>query len=227
MRLHVVGAFFSSFLPGQIGADLYRVVALKPLEENTARLLTLVFLPRMVGMLVLLFAAMVSGPLYGGQARWFESIVFAGGAAAALALLAGSRLRSGLLQGSRDFLSGVRRALLSLTLRQVFALLGLSFLIMAARAAVLWALGAALDCVLSFGEALFVVAFATLIAQVPVSFAGLGLREGAVVLFLISLQIPYEKAIVVAFLGRAFILLLSGTGGFWLIGRYRARPKNS
>ena len=50
-----------------------------------------------------------------------------------------------------------------------------------------------------------------------ISIAGLGVREGLVVFGLTSLAVSYEDAVLVAFLGRAFIILISIVGGAWLV----------
>lgn len=230
VRLHVIGAFFGNFLPGQLGADLYRVHVLGRLDRNVARPLALVVLLRLVGLAVLLAAALVSVPLRGQElTEWLlahatvSTVSWTAGLVAVLAVLAlGAALLSSIWarRGSRAkaFLDQTREAFLSVTRGRMAGLVALSFLVLGARILVLDFLVAGVGANLVLVDTLMVVVLATLITLIPISFAGLGLREGVVTLLLVHLGVGYEDAVLVALLGRAFILLFSGAGGVWLIG---------
>jgi uncharacterized protein (TIRG00374 family) len=232
-RLHIIGVFFGSFLPGQVGADIYKVVVLRPRDRGSARPLTLVLLLRLLGLTVLLFGAMLS-LLLAGQVLWqrlhelpatwrlsplLVIAVAAGMLAAAAVLLSLPGLRQRVSRFLRRYTDQILDAVLAVTTGQVVVLVILSLLILGARMMVIWFLTTATGVSLSAGEALLVVTFATLITLIPISFAGLGLREGVVTFLLISLSVSYESAVLVALLGRGLILLLSALGGLWLVVR--------
>lgn len=228
-RLHLLGAFFGSFLPGQLGADLYKASWLTALDRGVARPLTFVLLLRMHGLAVALAAALTCMLLLQSElSQWSiglgslphpDTVVLVSSIAAlaAAAILAHPSARSKFVNHSARFLHQAREAALSVTARQTSALLSLSVLTVGARALVLYCLARAVGESIGLEGAVLVVAFATLILLIPLSFGGLGLREGAVTFFLVQQAVPYEKAVLVALLGRALILLLSGLGGTWAL----------
>ncbi len=227
-RMHVIGAFFGNFLPGQLGADVYKVVIMRPFDGGVARPLSLVLLLRAIGLIVLLAAALAGVLIYGPALvqrgaflrPGFGLAVPAAIGATAIAVVLVLRyvlLSTALAEHATRFWSRARGALQMLTGRDLAGLIGLSILILVARAGVVYFLTVAVGAMLEFTDAVFVVALATLITLVPISFAGWGLREGAVTLLLVELAIAYEQAVLVALTGRAFILLLSGVGGLWLV----------
>ncbi len=227
-RLHVIGTFFGNFLPGQLGADLYKVVVLRPFDGSAARPLSLVLLLRAIGLAVLLAAVLAGIPFY-GPALLQQSVslrpdfgltmLAAVGATivALVAMLWRPRFRTMLAERGARFVSRAHQALRGVTGRNVAGLVGLSILVLMARALVVYFLAVAVGSVLDFADAMFVVALATMITLTPISFAGWGLREGAVTLLLVQLAMVYEEAVLIALTGRAFILLLSGAGGIWLV----------
>ncbi len=233
-RLHVVGVFFGSFFPGQLGADLFKVNAVRALDGSIDRPLTLILVLRVVGLIVVLAAALVSllvwesapafRPGSWRMAATLEPSVSAILSALVLALvlalallLALPRLRSRIVRRTGALLHRARRALLSVSVEQVASLLGFSVLLLALRVLVLYFLTMGVGFPVRLVDALPVVAFATLILLLPISFAGLGLREGVITVLLANLALPYEEAVLVAVLGRLFILVLASVGGVWLM----------
>ncbi len=227
-RLHVIGAFFGNFLPGQLGADLYKIVVLRPFDGNVARPLSLVLLLRAIGLAVLLATAVAGIPIYGPvllaqgaslRPDFGLPILAAIGTTVIVVAMALRRRRARRVLAERTarFMSRAREALMAVTGSHIAMLVSLSILVLVARALVVYFLVVAVGSRLDFADAVWVVALATLITLVPISFAGWGLREGAVTLLLVQLTLAYEEAVVVALFGRAFILLLSGAGGIWLM----------
>jgi uncharacterized protein (TIRG00374 family) len=113
----------------------------------------------------------------------------------------------------RTHLHRAREALFSVTVEQLGILFALSLLILVVRAFVIYFLVLAAGSFLGPSEAAMVVAYATLIALVPISFGGLGMREGVVSSLLVYFSIGYEKALLVALLGRLFIVMMAAGGG--------------
>jgi uncharacterized membrane protein YbhN (UPF0104 family) len=78
-------------------------------------------------------------------------------------------------------------------------------------------IGLSLDLGISWKYYLFVIPLVTAASMLPVSFSGLGIREGAYVYFLSLINISQPKALTFAF-GWFFIVLVSGLlGGLSLL----------
>ena len=58
---------------------------------------------------------------------------------------------------------------------------------------------------IAFDEVLIVVALAMIAMMLPISVAGIGVREGVIVFLLYLFHVPYESATVVALLSRLFL----------------------
>lgn len=222
IRIHLIGSFFASFLPGQVGADLYRVHSLSRIDGQPDRPLALVLLIRMVGFFVLVAAALLSFAVHGRE-LWTLLDPRAVGPVLAMAFLATvlgtlavcthPRLRDRLA----TFRRRSREAATAVTVGQILSLIVLSIFVLLMRVLVTFFLVTGTGYSLTLDEALLVVALATLVTLIPISFAGIGLREGAMTALLVFFQVPYEEAVLVAVLGRVFIVSLALTGGVWLM----------
>lgn len=232
LRLHLVGLFFGSFLPGQVGADLFRVLALRSSGGSLTRPLTLILSLRLLGLAVLACAAVTGFALHDrpllDSIRWhWGPFLIAAGVAALLisALMSHPRLRIQALGFARAQSARCRKALALLGPAQLAAVVLLSCLILVARALVLFFLVRAVGHSLAPMETLLIVALAALATTLPISFAGLGVREGVVAFLLVEASLSYERALLVALLGRVLILLVSAVGGVWLVGSRRDRER--
>jgi uncharacterized membrane protein YbhN (UPF0104 family) len=245
-HLHVVGLFWGSFFPGQLGADLYKLAALRPVHGSVALPAVLVVSLRVLGLSVSVAAALIvmihretishwlgQGALVGFGAGRFDRgflvgflFVVAMVVAACSINVVRSRIPA-LGERVRNTLRDLRGVFGGATLGM---LLLLSCLILAARVAVFSFLTMAVGEHIALAEMVLVVTFATLATCVPISVAGLGLREGTVVYFLVLYGAVYENAVIVALLGRIFLLLFSLAGGLWLLldlaDRKRCGEKN-
>ena len=126
-------------------------------------------------------------------------------------------LKGRLLRHYKRFRERIREVLSVLTRVEVMTLFGLSCTIVLARVFVIYFLALAVEEHLSVMAATFLIGYTSLITLIPITIAGLGLREGAVVLCMVLFGALYEQAVLVAFLGRAFMLLISLVGGGWLL----------
>lgn len=226
MRLHVIGVFFGNFLPGQVGADLYRIFVLRQLDEDVDAPMTLILVLRAIGLAVLLLpVALCLGAR--GEAL-AERVGFRRDVAVpaltvgvlvigVVVLLVLRRRRSAWVPRVARFVGRARAALTAVPERRWAAVVVLSAAALLTRALVVeslvWSVGSSIP----FRDAIFVVASAVLISVVPVSFAGWGVREGALTLLLVEMGETYEDALLVAIVSRAFIVSLSAVGGLGLI----------
>lgn len=222
-RMHLVAVFFGTFMPGQVGADLYRIHFLRRRSHSVDHGLTLILLIRVVGFLLMsiigISGLLAYGPTFevkfsAAQLQGFFLVSLLITTLLLFFVVMSPRIRRRLT----EFYQQAKQALVSLSQRQLLALLGLSVLVVGSRALVVDFLTAATGSPLHGGEALFVVSLATLTTLVPISFAGLGLREGAITAGLLFFQVPYEAAVLVAILGRAFMLAMGAAGGLWYAG---------
>lgn len=232
MRIHLIGSFFASFLPGQVGADLYRVHSLSRIDGTPDRPVALVLLIRVVGFTVLVAAAFLGIAL---QEKEFWTMLTPRGAGPALAIVFLVTMLGTLAVSTqprlRDRLATFRRrsreAARAVTNRQVLSLIVLSVFVLEMRVLVTFFLVLGTSSTLSLDEALLTVTLATLVTLIPISFAGIGLREGAMTALLVYFQVPYEEAVLVAVIGRVFIVLLALTGGFWLMRETAVRGQEN
>lgn len=238
-RLHFVGIFFGNFLPGELGGDVYKVAALRERFGGVTRLAALMVVLRLFGLAALLPVAGVSSfLLWSTISEWFSAVKFrsppwlsssggwlvvAGIATCAVAALwlqlqrpKARKWLAARLRAAREELSMIRPA-------QAMVLFFLSLLVFFARAATLMFLAGAVGAKVSPAAGLWVVSAATLVALLPVSFAGLGVREGVIALMLARLSVEYEDALMVALLGRALILVMSVVGGGWLVAEFASQ----
>jgi uncharacterized membrane protein YbhN (UPF0104 family) len=237
LRVHVAGAFFGNFLPGQVGADLYKALKLSAPSGSFASSASLILLLRVIGMVTLLLGAVAAAvPHWPMVVTWLEvagppAVSDAGFAwpvvAGAIVLgLAGIAVLVCFSRGPVQTVArgtirklGVEswRAVRAVRPGQIAILFLLSAIILVLRVYVLDFLVLATGVELRFSEGLLVVSLATLLTLLPISFAGLGVREGLVVFGLTQLAVGYEGALLVAVLGRVFILVISLAGGIWLL----------
>ncbi len=225
LRLYLISTFVAAFLPGQLGSDLYQVHFLARIDRSPDRPLALIVLMRTIGLAVLGAAALLALALPGRDAwpRWrpalpglllvIVGVLLVATAASAVLLHPRSRARLGTL------LRRSRQALAALTPAELTALLLLSLVVLATRVLTLDLLLTAVGFPLRWRDATVVITLATLVTFIPISFAGLGLREGAVTALLVFFRVPFDEAALVAVLGRVFMVALALAGGACLLAR--------
>ena len=230
-RLQLASAFFGHFLPTQLGPDVYKVAALRSVEGSLSWPMVLIFFLRLLGLLVMVIATAVSTVmLWPAVSAWIEqesvSWRFAGaGPYYLLGLLLGGvglgllffAFRHTFWRHYSRFRKRIIDVLSTLAGIQVTTLVILSCVIVAARVFTIYFLALAVGAHLSMMESLFLIGYVSLAMLLPITIAGLGLREGAIVLCMVLFGALYGHAVLVAFLARAFMLLLALAGGGWLL----------
>ena len=76
---------------------------------------------------------------------------------------------------------------------------------------------------ISFGTVLFISLLLNVIAMLPISINGWGIREGAFVLLFTQVGVGSAEALSVALLGRVLELLVSSVGGFMYLSHRSGR----
>lgn len=225
IRFNLIASFFSQVLPSTVGGDAARVWLLARAGAGWTRATYSVLLDRFIGVLAL--AACVAAGLY-----WSFGLI-----ADPIARLVLVVIGFGFLLGGLAFLALGRWSLLSrwkLTrnLAELSVLGGkllsspgstpslvlVSLLIHALTAVLAWSVAQGIGASIGVGDAFLLVLPVMLIATIPVSIAGWGVRESALVMAFTYAGLPAADGLVVSVLlgGVMFATGLIG-GAVWLI----------
>jgi len=217
----LVGTFFNQFLPSTVGGDVVRSWWISQRLDSGTVSLTIVVLDRALGMIGICFVAFAASLLqpsiaWGLPAFW---VAMAAGALALLGLavlpsrrlaVVGQRIASNpRLARFRERLGCAHDALQTSTERRsrlFFAIL-LSMLAQGVIIAQYVILAIALDLDVSLMGLAMLVPVVTLIALIPVTINGIGLREGTLSLLGAQFGVTPVSAITMAWLA-----MLGGTG---------------
>jgi uncharacterized membrane protein YbhN (UPF0104 family) len=193
-RLYAVSAFFSLFLPTTIGGDAVRVVALARHQGRSGSVVASVLLDRAFGVAALVIY-LVAGAIVAPEllapiraaAHWKGSV--ASGVAVVGALSIGAGLVSVLVRRSAKLRGVLREGIALLSgfrhrSADFIAAFALGLVVQAAYIAAWMALAAGLRFTLPLELFLLAVPLVSLATMLPVTFAGIGVREGALVLLL-------------------------------------------
>ena len=230
----LIGLFFNILLPTSVGGDIFRAYDVakktgKPVEIS----LSVVLVGRFTGIISAMVYAIIA--LFLGFTAIGErsviipiAIFFFICAVIAFIILNPSLLRLDKIIGRIKFLNRIRQRLINIyqaflnfkkfkwALVRVFIyslLLQFSvilFYFFAARA-----FGIQLDLAAFF----FIVPMITIIAMVPISIGGIGLRENSLVFIMLSLGVINEKAALTSLITLLFLLFLGIIGGIVYIVR--------
>ncbi len=229
LKMTVVGLFFGNFTPAMVGAEIYKAHLVRSLRAGFTEPLIRLFLLRIIGLAVtaagalgvmlfderfrlILEKAVIStfagiSPISVYVLVLVGMIVFFG---ALIRRAMGPPRPAGLAVVPRKKIVG---AFKQISLARWFALIGLSALVLGARAVFLIAATRALSGTLGAEGGVLAAAGSVLAGALPFSFGGLGVQEGALAGVLYALSVPEPTAVAVALLNRGFIWLAALAGG--------------
>ncbi len=193
--LYMVGAFFSSFLPGVIGGDVVKAYYLNKDAKKLSLTLASVFMDRYLGYVSLMILGAVAFPfslryLDHSVYRWAMPIIF-------ISFIAGSLLFFWLRLGKRfktlaefyDYFGSLKTRkdvmLKAVCLSLLVQVIGFSTVAMLARA-----MGEDIPLLLLYAFLPIIITLAT----IPISIAGVGVREGSFVVLLGMIGVRPEAA---------------------------------
>jgi len=230
----LIGLFFNQALPSTVGGDAMRVYLLKKLGFTIGVSFNSIVLDRYVAYLGLMTIVAVGQPwllpLAGdGLLQWGAPIVLALGALAAIAVPTidlvplPQRLRGiTAVRGISDFAGDARKLLSTPTCIGPTLLISLTGHV--AIASVIFLLALALGLTASYLEILILFPPVFLLSLLPISIAGWGVREGAMVTALGFIDVDPAAAIALSILFGALTALSSLPGGvIWLLRRSKAK----
>lgn len=234
LRFFMIGAFFNQTLPSSIGGDAFRVWYAHRDGRGLGEAFSGVFVDRLSALFVILLVMVASWPWLFGMmsdpvARWSMTVVMAAGLIAFAALFAlplslfdkfarwvATRPIPIVARDSRRTLLGHRSAL---------PVGAASLLLLVLSAFALYLGGRAIGVDLGLVHCLLLTPPILAISVLPISLAGWGLREGAVVVGFGFAGIAQADALAASLLFGLLLALVSLPGGvLWLMSGRRIQP---
>jgi uncharacterized protein (TIRG00374 family) len=237
LRLYLAGLFVGNFLPSTVGGDVVRVRRLARITREGTRSFASVVLERLTGWIVLpvmTLVALVANPgllALGSASRLAVSVALATLVALGLVVLVAGSSRLGGRLASRSgwarFAGAVHLGLARFRRRPSAAaqVLAVSFAYQLVVALAGFFVAGALGLNLSWTAILAFMPAVAIVQVLPLTIGGLGLREGAFVLFLRPLGVSTSQAIAFGLLVYALNLVVSLLGApAFAIGERRVSP---
>ena len=199
--LTLIGAFFNNLLPGAVGGDAVKAYYLYKHTGKGGQSIASVFMDRYVGYVGLLFIGLLSGMVAFSDLRSIgmhlvTPLLF-------LAFVAGSLIVFGLRIGRRfssisDFYDYFHDTVRDRKLMAKTLLLSLCVQVMTIL--MIWLIALGIGQHPSFAALFVFVPLIVTVTMIPVSISGLGIREGAFVLFFGLTGIPAEASATISVL---------------------------
>jgi uncharacterized membrane protein YbhN (UPF0104 family) len=227
LQFSLIGGFFNQVLPSTVGGDAARIWLLARTGAGRSKATYSVLLDRFFGVLTLAVAVTAGLPwsfslIQNPVGRMALLVIGLGSLAGGAAFLALGRWqwpqKWSLTRHLATMAELARQILLSRDSGPV--IMGLSLLIHVLTAAVAWALARSIAAPLEFIHAFLLVLPVILIATIPVSIAGWGVRESSLVLAFSYAGLPESDGLIVSMLLGGAALMTGLIGGIvWLAGR--------
>ncbi len=226
-RFNLIATFFNQVLPSTVGGDAVRIWLFAREHAGWSQATYSVLLDRLIGVLSLALLVVAGLPwalrlITNPVGRLVLLLIGFGSIGAIVAFVAMGYLRSAWLRRwwlTRHLLQVAATARSLLTAPAAAAtVIGLSLMIHTLTAATAWCAARAVAAPIEFVHALLLVPPVLLVATIPISIAGWGLRESALMLaFSYAGQMESDGLIVsMLFGGVALVLGLVG-GAVWLV----------
>lgn len=224
--------FLNTTLVSSVGGDAFRLWTVVRGGNPLGKSINSIFLDRLAALMALMVLIAVSLPyvkeLLPDQDFWSYAMLIAVSLAGFAALLHADRLPRRirhwrLVQGLANLAADTRR--LTLHMDNLLPVAGLSLFVHLLSILVVYVLAGGLEIEISFLDCFFLVPPVILAMTLPISIAGWGVREGAMIVALGLVGVPQESALVLSVLFGLGITLAALPGGvIWLFSRNRAVP---
>ncbi|HEX5659056.1 MAG TPA: lysylphosphatidylglycerol synthase transmembrane domain-containing protein [Polyangiales bacterium] len=221
-RLYLVGMFYN-LLPGAVGGDVYRGYAARHCFDgtDTTRSVSVVFVERVcgfAGLLVLAALATLATPIRNPLVLAYSGAGLLAALGAVVALTVGRRL-SGKLPAR---LGRIAASLPAIEAGPLLLALALSVVTHVAVSMTGYTVLASLAPHVTFAQGMAVFPLGTLAAYFPLTVAGAGARDTALVVLLAEVGVSREDALATSLSMLACNLLVSGMGGLVQRGKSTA-----
>lgn len=245
---YLVALFFNNLLPSNIGGDVVRITDTARVARSKTRATTVVLLDRVMGVMALVLVAAcgasvvaASGSAAGHTAlrlwptwfwanlpSWFWAVFFLGAAATTPALFAPSgvgRLLQPLTVLHPEWVGG-RISTLMTTLERfrdrpaaLVSCFGGAVFVQVATVGMYVAAARALHVRVGVSDLAVIVPVSAVVQMLPVSFGGLGVREGAFSIYFAGIGLSSESALLLSLTATALIMFFSLSGVVAYVGR--------
>lgn len=234
LRYSLIAAFFGQMLPSTVGADGTRIWLLGRKSRHWSKAAYSVVMDRVAGCLAIAFVVVACFPALsariGDPAGRVGLIVLTAGSLAVMAsvpllsIIPRSWLARVPVARHATAMADNLRGLFKLS-RESGAIAVYSVIIHLLSGMAVWSLAHSLSAPLSFADAVVLVPPVMLIAMIPVSVAGWGVREGAMVAILHYGGIANATGFLISVLfGLAMLAIGMAGGGVWILGNDKAKP---
>lgn len=234
LQWFLIGAFFNTLLPTTVGGDVIRIHETGRALGDWPKAMATVLLDRLTGFTAMvaigLAAALIALPSLSHPVIRRGVFGLAAVFAVTMGCLAHRRMLAWLtgplvwlrLSRVHQLLQDCQAALHAYGRHRgvVGAALALSFLVQGGSMLLYWMVGMAMGIPIPLWAVFVFVPILMVIAQLPISLNGLGVREGAAVILLGTLGIPEAEALGLSLVCAA-IPALSGLWGAWVFVTYR------
>jgi len=215
LRITFLAALTAQLPTGLIGGDLYRSVALRVLDESTESIVSTLMISRLMSLFAMLVALSVTSALM--LSGLTSTPASASGMSTMAVLCAGGVLVSGVLSAGalayrlpfwrrwsviRDVLGRIR----AVSLHQFGAAMAISIGLVFVRAAALWMAINAIGLNVSLDVAILALSAGFLLSVIPLTAAGIGLREAGIAGVLVLFGVDPGVAVFGAIIFRAVAL---------------------
>lgn len=230
---NMVGAFFSQTLISFIGGDAMRIWRMIRAHIPPATATKSVLLDRISGFAGIVAIVLMTMPLLVPMLQSIEMklglfLIAAGVLAGIFSVFVLRRLPERIRTGR--ILGGLWRfASLGLDImrsrRGALYVLGLSILIQVANVLILYALGQGLSIHMSLGLYFVFMPVVLFLSMLPISIAGWGVREGAMVAALAVVGVPAHESLALSICFGLCLIFVSLPGGLiWFVSRSKTPP---
>lgn len=231
LEVHCIGSFFGTFLPTSVAMDVIRAYRLGRHLQRGVDALSSLFVVRVLGfvvifLLALLVAVPVSRTLHDSRLFWpvlLALAAFAGAVALtlqkhAVAMVQVVCKRFG-LEAFAAKLGRLRESILAYRQARgaLFRVLMLTCLYQSLGIVIIYLVGRSLGIELAIWHYFIYIPLITTIALLPISLAGLGIREGAFVFFFAQAGVAQAQALSLSLLLFAQSVALALLGGIWYL----------
>lgn len=233
VRIMWTATFLNTTLVSSVGGDAFRLWTIVRGGDPLGKSINSIFLDRLAALMALMVLIAVSLPYVmelvpDEAAIWSYAILIAASVAGFAALLHADRLPRRiqhwrLVRGLANLAADTRK--LTLHTDNFLPVAALSFLVHLLSILVVYVLAGGLEIGISFLDCFFLVPPVILAMTLPISIAGWGVREGAMIVTLGLVGVPQESALVLSILFGLGITLAALPGGvIWLFTRDRTVP---
>ena len=220
-------AFFNLFLPTLIGGDIVRGYAIYRITQGHDASIPSIVVDRLSGFAALVGIALIALGLSFRQLRDPQLAVMILGVAATFSVVVALLLHVRMVERASALLRIVRLARFQAKLQGMMEALQryrghhralglaivLSLLLQALIIVTYYLIGASLNLGVSIAYFFLYVPLITFVAMLPVSVAGLGVREGGVVYFFTKVGVDAATALTMSLIWFSLTLVVSGLGG--------------